>query len=236
MADFSALAFLQEPLFMYPMVFLIAIGIGWIMYRKIKSERPPDKFRGQSLQEVLETENIAPLVKTFGRKTRNGKLISELNVIPIKRIAMAKFKSRKINDKDKDPSESEFYVFQSGTNRRIMDLPLLRRLSKRSDYYVINRNEEYLIKDTVKDTWKIKPDIFLYQLGGIWVCSHESRKFITELVYKKIFENIKEEDMNYPKRIVWYNDKYASQMTSREQEYELEDRKWSRRAERETKD
>ncbi len=110
----------------------------------------------------------------------------------------------------------------------------LNKISGKSEFFIINAENEYINKDKTNDIWVLNKNTFLYQLGGIWICSIEGKDFVTEMVYKKIYENLKEEDMNYPKRIVWYNDQYAYTMTGRVQEYDLERRKWLDRLQNET--
>lgn len=232
-------------MFQPPMIYFLflgaILGIGIIIFRKFQTRDTVKRFQGQTLNEVIEGENIEPYVKTFGRKTRSGKLITELNTIFIRRVVKAKFKyAEKTNTKGTkntfELKESDFFIFQSGKSF-LVDIPILNKLIGKKEYYVVNDNskdKDFITKDKFRDTWVLNSNTFLYQLAGIWVCSEQGKQFITEIVYKKIFENLKEADMNYPQRVIWYNDIYASKMTGTEQQFTLERKKWEDRTFQET--
>lgn len=235
-----------EPPMIYFLFLGVILGVGIIVFRKIKSsEKGIERFKGQTLNEVIEEENLKPYIRSFGRKTKNGKMINQINSIPIRRVVKAKFKYADVKKtkgiKNITIKEGDFYVFQSGKSF-LVDIPLFNKLVGKPEYYVVSNNEDtdndkdkiYITKDKFRDVWVCNPNTFFYSLGGVWINSDEGRNFITELVYKKTYENLKEEDMNYVKRIVWYNDMYASKMTGREQDYDLEKRKWEDRVQRET--
>jgi len=225
-----------EPPFIYYLFVGLALGIGIVIFRKIKMPKKDVKFQGQTLNEVVENENLSPYLKTFGRKTKRGKLITASKVINVRYVVNAKFKYKDIKytkyTKNISTKDGDFIIFQS-VKSKFSGIPLLNIIFGKPEFYIIN-NDANITKDEYRDVWVLPPSNFFYSLAGVWINSLEGKDFVNELVYKKTFENIKEEDMNYVKRIVWYNDIYASNMTSTEQSYELEKKKWSDRVERET--
>lgn len=230
-----------EPPFIYYLVLGIAIGVGIILFRRFKIPTKSQKFEGQTLNEVIENENLEPYLKAFGRKTKKGKLIYNGKSISIRRMVNATFSYKDVKyskyTKDIHTLKGKFIIFQS-MKSKFSKIPIINIFIGKPVYYIvkndINTEKETITKDSYRDVWVLSPSNYFYSIAGVWVNSIECKDFINELIYKKIFENIKTEDMNYPKRIVWYNDIYASRMTSTEQAYELEKKKWNDKVERET--
>jgi len=223
-----------EPPFIYFIIMGIVFGIGLAIFKRRQTSSKQEGFQSQSLNEVIQEENLKPYLSNFGRNIKKGKLVKDFNVINVKKVVKANFKyAEKGKDNKIEHKETEFYIFQSGKST-FDKIPILNKISGKKEFYVVSADERYIIKDSFRDIWIIKEGVFFYQLGGVWVSSEEGREFISELVYKKIYENLKEEDMNYPKRIVWYNDKYAFNMTDKEKDFELEKKKWEDRVSRET--
>ena len=229
--------FILEPPFIYFLMFGLVVGVVFALFKRFyKPSEKIERFEGQSLNEMIVGENLLPYLKAFGRKTKKGKLIYDMNVIPISRVVKANFKfveTVKGSRNNFYVKNADFFIFQSKTSI-FSRIPFLNKISGKSEFFIINAENDYINKDKTNDIWVLNKNTFLYQLGGIWICSIEGKDFVTEMVYKKIYENLKEEDMNYPKRIVWYNDQYAYTMTGRVQEYDLERRKWLDRLQNET--
>lgn len=225
--------FILQPPYIYFIILGAVFGIGLAIWKKQVLKDKFKGFVGQTLNEVIEHENLKPYMESFSRKTKHGKLIKDFNVIDVSKIAKAKLKYYEMNNGTSKDVEADFFIFQGGKSL-FSSIPILRRFAGNPEYYIINSDENYILKDAYRDVWSIKDGVFFYKLAGIWIVSQEGQNFISELTYKKIYENMKEEDMNYPKRIVWYNDKYAYNMTDKEKDYELEQKKWKDRVERET--
>lgn len=226
----------QEPV-IYLLMLGVAIGVGLVIFKKIKTDSKTD-FKPQSLSEVVINENFKPFVKEFGTKLTKGVLYTPHKKIPLRKRAEIRLKYT-IKEKDKKgvivdvDKEGKFIIFRTGKTI-FSELPVLNRLVKGAEYILINDEDRVLLKDKMHDSWTTTDNVFFYRFAGMWICSKETQIFITEMIYKKMLENTKEEDMNYIKRIVFYNDQYAQKIGVMEQDYQLEKDKWKDKVESET--
>ncbi len=211
---------------------LIAIIVAIITYIIVKEVYKPMKehFKGEGIDYVIKELNIKESFKNFSRKTKKGKLYHNLGVVNIDKVMLANVKVKL--EQDKEPINHRFILFKTGS--LIANLPLLNKVAKGVEYFIIDNNNSFIEKNKYGDVWVVKPNIFMHKFADVWICSAEGTSFLTDLIYKRTYENAREEEMNYIKRVVWYNDKYASNMTSQFVEHELEDDKYRKRVERET--
>lgn len=225
---------LQEP-YVYFILLGIAVGVGLVLFRKVKGESKKE-FKPQSLSEVIINENFKPYVEQFGEKIKKGVLYTQYKNMNLRKKAVIRLKyaiPKNGNSKEMESKESDFIVFKTGKTF-LCEVPILNHLVKKSEYILANKDDDVLIKDKFNNVWTTTDNVFFYRFAGLWICSKETQNFITELIYKKMLENEKEEGINYIKRIVFYNDQYASKIGSIEQEFLIEREKWKDRVERET--
>lgn len=227
----AELFILQEP-YVYFVILGLCVGVGLIIFRKVKLDKGT-RFIPQSLSEVVINENFKPYVNTFGDKLKNGKLYTQYKNISIRRKAKIHLTYYIKEEGKMEKKEGIFIIFKTGKSF-LSEIPILNKLADKSEYIIINKNDDVLIKDKFYDKWTTTDNVFFYQFAGLWICSKESQNFITEMINKKMLENEKEEGMNYIKRIVFYNDQYAQRVSELEQQYVLEKEKWKDRLERET--
>lgn len=225
-------------IFQPPFVYFILLGavlfISVFIFKQVrKTDDGVKKYKGQTLNEVLQSENLDGYIKHFGRATPKGVLIHTMNSTKISRFCKAKFTYKEKQNKEIKTIEGDFLVFRTRCSR-FLNIPIIGSFVGKPEYFIIDDKTEMVYKDKYRDTWTLSNDVFVYQLGGVWVSSLEGKNFLTELIYKKIFENLKEEDMNYPKRVVWYNDMAASNMTQVQQIFDMEQEKWRKRVYGET--
>lgn len=223
--DISNVFIFQEP-FIYFIILGLAVGFGVFLFRRMKSDKTEPIFKGQTLKDVLIKENMFPIMESFGMNIKKGKLITKFKAIKIKKIAKVKFETTLNNEK----KSHELLIFDI-TKGLLSSIPIINSIFKSREYLVINDNTNYIVKDRNNDVYTISNDVFLYKFGGIWICSKESQQLLTELQYKKMLEDEKEEGINYIKRIVFYNDIYAQNVGKLEQAFKLEQEKWNKTVE-----
>ncbi len=222
-----------QPPFSYILLAIAIVIICYIFFRKFY-EPTMQRFKGEGIGHVIKELNITPNFAKFSRKCKKGKLYHNMGVVDIERVMMTKVKGtkgKKVKDKDKD--DYSFIMFKTATSL-IAKIPIFSKFKGDVEYFVINNNSNYIEKNKYADTWIVKPNVYMHKFADVWICSAEGTNFLTELVYKRTYENAREEEMNYIKRVVWYNDMYASKMTRDFIEHDIEQDSYESRIERET--
>lgn len=230
--------FLFEPPYIYfIMVAAIIIGMWWVLKRYGLLPTSAEKFRGQTLNEIIEQDNLAKLIKIFGVKLKKSKLNFHIKTIKVNRVAVVpatisirglkkggRFKSDTYEFQDK---EKRFIVFKSGGGL-FENIPGLKYLHKERQLFVIEDDDKFISKDISRNVWSINKNTFPHTFGGVWVFSAGSVSFLTELAYKKMQENDKEESVNALKRFIFYNDQHTGRISAMERRQELRDESWEK--------
>lgn len=234
---------LSSPLLQPPFIYIIFAGIGilfiFLIILKFKSKgEKVDHYKGETLECILTKHNFDKYMKTFGRKLKKGNLYWSMGKVKVRKIVLLSVVIEKIGTKDKKQKQrpeydkdKKFIVFQSGSFWS--NIPIINKISQKS-YFVIDNYDEFIKKDEYEDKWVINKNVHLHLMGGVWVCSLAGTSYLSELVYKRLYENDKEVETNTPKRFVWYNDIYASKLTRDVLTSELETAKYDQQREKET--
>lgn len=225
--------FILEPPYIYFILVAVVVGIGLAIFKKVKMSNKEEGFKGKTIREVVVNKNLKPYMNIMSKRIKNGLLINGMNTINITKFVEINVESNMLpTDKNKKSLDKiSLIAFQTGKRFKI---PIISKLSSNDEYFLLENHEDVIIKDPINNVWTLNKNVHLYMLAGVWVSGEDAKHYVSEMIFKEIFEDLKEEDMNYPKRLVAYNDRYAFNMTAVEQEYDLEDRKWDRRAEGET--
>lgn len=224
--------FLFEPPWIYFIMVGAIIGGTWYLLKKygLLPSRTPI-FKGETLEQIILDRNLKKILKTFGEKLKNGKLTFSTKTIKIKRAArfpvIYEVREEKEVAKGKKKvefikKELDFWVFKSGGGI-FENIPFLKYLNTTPEYFVVDSDERFLKKDPSGNVWSLNPGLFPHMFAGVWVVSQSGAGFLTELAYKRIQENDKEESVNALKRWIYYNDIQAGSMTTMERRQELKD-------------
>ena len=214
---------------------LIAIVIAIIVFILVRHFYKPksEHFKGESIEYVVKELNLIPIFKEQSRKCKKGKLYHNLGMIKVRRVVMCNVKFQ--TDKDiKNVNQNinkKFIAFKTGSF--FSELPIFSFFFK-SSFYIIDNEPSTIEKHKESDTWVVSPDIFMHKFADVWHCSESGKVLLTELIYKRTYENETEVILNTPKRFVWYNDIYANKLTATTLEAKLEQDKYSKGVERET--
>lgn len=218
-----------QPPFSYILLAIIIIIVCYILFRKF-FEPLKDHFKGEGIDYVIKELNIKKSFSKFSRKCKKGKLYHNLGNVNVERVMFANVKVKKENSKEL--KDNKFILFKTGSTIK-SKIPILNKFVD-TDYFIIDNDDKFIEKNKYGDVWIIKPNVFLHKFADVWICSEEGTSFLTDLIYKRTYENAREEEMNYIKRVVWYNDLYASRMTKDYIEHELTQEDYEKRVERET--
>jgi hypothetical protein len=215
----------------------ILIVLGCIIAFKYFYKPKKAMFKGETIEHVTKDLNLKKQFKEFSRKCKKGKFYHNVGNVKIRRMMYANVTIEKI---DKENAKSitsnvnekmKFILFKAGSFWS--ELPLFSFFSK-PEFFIINNDSKYIEKDKVSDTWLVKPEVYFYRFAEVWICSIEGNYLLTEMIYKRTHENAKEEDMNYIKRVVCYNNDDAYRMAKAHIDHELEKDKYSARIQNET--
>ncbi len=212
-----------------PMSYIIlAIVVALIVYFFFRKFYTPviKRFKGEGIDQIVKELNITPQFRKFSRVCKRGKLIHNLGTVEIGRVMNATVKGS-------DKKETNFILFETKESL-VSKIPIFNKIQGGLEYFVINNDSTHIEKDKYRDIWVVKPNVYMHTFAGVWICSEQGTNFLTDLIYKRTYENAREEEMNYIKRVVWYNDLYASKMTRDHVEHDLEQEGYDSRIERET--
>ena len=216
-----------QPPYSYILLSIIIIVACYFLFKKF-FQPLKEHFKGEGIDYVIKELNIKKSFSKFSRLCKNGKLYHNLGKVDVERVMLANVK---VKD-SKETKDRKFILFKTNSSI-ISKIPILNTLVK-SDYFIIDNDDKFIIKNQYRDTWTVKPDVFLHKFADVWICSEQGTSFLTDLIYKRTYENAREEEMNYIKRVVWYNDLYASKMTKEYVEHELTREDFERKVQRET--
>lgn len=216
------------PPYSYILLAIIIIVACYILFRKIM-QPIKEHFKGEGIDYVIKELNIKKSFSKFSRSCKKGKLYHNMGMVDIERMMLANVKVKKQDSKQTE--DKQFILFKTGS--MLSKIPILNTFTK-SDYFIIDNEKKFVEKNKYGDTWIVKPDVFLHKFADVWICSEQGTSFLTDLIYKRTYENAREEEMNYIKRVVWYNDLYASKMTKEYIDHELTREDFEKKVQRET--
>jgi len=218
-----------NPPYSYILLSIIIAIVCYTLFRKF-FEPIKDHFKGEGIDYVIKELNIKKSFSKFSRPCNKGKLYHNLGKVDIERIMLANVKVKKQDSKDME--DRKFILFKTGSSI-ISKIPILNKFID-TDYFIIDNDEKFIEKNRYGDIWVIKPNIFMHKFADVWISSSSGTSFLTDLIYKRTYENAREEEMNYIKRVVWYNDLYASKMTKEYIDHELTREDYEKKVQRET--
>lgn len=219
------------------LLIIIVIAFACLIIFKYFYKPKKSIFKGETNEHVIKDLNLKKQFKEFSRKCKNGKIYHNVGKVKIRRMMYANVTIEKINKENVKSITSnvsnkmKFILFKAGSFWS--EIPIISFFSK-PEFFIINNEPKYIEKDIVSDTWLVKPEVYFYRFAEIWICSIEGNYLLTEMIYKRTHENAKEEDMNYIKRVVCYNNDDAYRMAKAHIDHELEKDKYSSRVQNET--
>jgi hypothetical protein len=215
----------------------VLIVIGCIIVFKYFYKPKKSIFKGETNEYVVKELNLKKQFKEFSRKCKKGKIYHNVGTVKIRRMMYANVKIEKISGENVKivtsnvSDKMKFILFKAGSFWS--EIPIISFFSK-PEFFIINNDEKFITKDDVSDTWLVKPEVYFYRFAEVWICSVETNYLVSEMIYKRTHENAKEEDMNYIKRVVCYNNDDAYRMAKAHIDHELEKDKYSSRVQNET--
>jgi len=228
MPDSILSIFIKPPLSYILLVAIIIIAC-YFVFKKLFKDKP-FSFKGENIDYVIKELNLNKSFINFSRKCKKGLLYYNLGSIKIERVMEASLKIK--NKTDKKIENMKYILFQ--TTDKSIGIPIIGFLFNKKQYFLIDNDKSFIKKDKYRDIWNINPNVFLHKFADVWISSESGTNFLTELIYKRTYENAREEEMNYIKRVVWYNDKTASLLTKDILEHDLKQDSYEKRIERET--
>lgn len=234
----SFIDFLFEPPWVYLiMVAAIIGGLWWVLKRYGLLPTSAATFKGQTLTQIIQDENLKRMTDVFGNKIKNAKLtlhfrtikIGRITRVPVKisireEISLGKFRKKKYKFLTKDKT---FLIFKKGGGF-FEEIPVLKLIHTKAEYFVVEDEDKYVKKDPNSNLWTLSPNTFPHLFAGVWVVSMDGVAFLTELAYKKMQENDKEESVNALKRFIFYNDHHTARIVAMERKQELKDESWDK--------
>lgn len=229
--------FLFEP----PWIYILMLGGGlfgvWWLLRKYNIiGGPKPQFKGETLENIIQNKNLTRIVKTYGHKVKNAKLILNMKNIKIGRVISfpAKVMVRETTEGSKGKIRAKFVskdryflVFKAGGGI-FESIPLVKYMHRTPEYFLIRDDKQFITKDPDANLWTINRHVFPHTFGGVWVFSTDGVNFLTEFAYKRMQENDKEESVNALKRFIFYNDQFTGRIVGMERKQELKDESWEK--------
>lgn len=231
--------FLFEPPWIYVlMVVGTVVGVWFVLKKYGVLPSGVKEFKGETIKQIIQDQNLRNLLATFGEKVKKGKLVTHMKTIKISRVAtvpveisirkeVASGRFKKKTTYSFKPYKKHFLVFKSGGGL-FESIPGLKLMHKEPEYFVIDDDERFIKKDMTNNIWSINKNTFPHTFGGVWIFSTDGVSFLTELAYKKMQENDKEESVNALKRFIFYNDHFTGRIVGMERKEELKQEGWEK--------